>query len=161
LQLNCGTASSLTLALRVDLTNGIDQIFGTISDGAWVSEVFADRNVFDARFNPAQQAGSRAFILERADATPADAASAVSRINTAGSTHVRGRLMDGRPFATASSLAKNGDFPFYLSLHHGSEVLIGWLNFPAGQQPLSGGTVLWVNAGTNSFATALQVNSVP
>jgi len=119
-----------------------------------------DRNVFDARLNPAEQAGSRSFVLEKAEPTPSDAASGISRIRPGGSTRVRGRLADARPFAAASTLAKNGDYPFYLSLKRGSEVLIGWLNFPAGEQ-LSGGTVLWVNTGIDAFATALRVSSAP
>ena len=121
------------LELQVDLTNGTDQVFGTVSDGNWVSELSADRDVFDGRFNPAQQAGSRAFVLERAEPDASDAASGVSRIKAGGSTRVRGRLADARPFAAASTLGRNGDYPLYLSLERGSEILIGWLNFPAGQ----------------------------
>src|SRR6185369_5888290 len=117
--------------LQVDLTNGTDQVFGAVTDGSWVAELSADRNVFNARFNPAEQAGSRAFVLERTEPSTGDAASGVSRIRTGGATRVRGRLADARPFTTTSTLARNGDYPFYLSLKRGSEMLIGWLNFPA------------------------------
>lgn len=69
-------------------------------------------------------------------------------------------MRDGRAFGISTTLAKNGDCPFYLAFHHGSEVVIGWLNFPAGQEPLANGTVLWVNAGTNAFAATLQAAAV-
>jgi subtilisin family serine protease len=151
--------ASLALALHVDLANATDQIVGTLSDGSWASDVSADRNVFNSRSNPAPQAGLRQFVLEQPDTT--DAADGVSRIKPNGSTRVRGQLLDGRRFVAASSLAKNGDYPFYLSLHRGSEILIGWLNFPAGEQRLSGGTILWANSATNASATSLQVNSTP
>jgi subtilisin family serine protease len=152
-----GEDPSLTMALHVDLVNGTDQIVGTVTDGTWVSDVSADRNVFNSRWNPAQQAGSRAFVLEEPDTS--DAATGVSRIKPSGATQVRGQLLDGRRFSTASTLAKNGDYPFYLSLHQGSEILIGWLNFPAGEPSLCSGTVVWSSFGTNAFATSLKVDS--
>ena len=85
----------------------------------------------------------------------------MTQIKAGGLARVQGNLSNGRFFATGSALAKDGDYPFYLSLQQGTEVLIGWLNFPAGQQGLSSGTVLWVNNGTNAFAKALQVTAAP
>jgi hypothetical protein len=95
-------------------------------------------------------------VFDRADLADTDAAAGLGRIAPGGSTIVRGSLDDGRHFLTASSLSKQGDYPFYLSLNRGSEVVIGWLNFPAGQPGGSAGTVLWVNTGTNAFARTLQ-----
>jgi hypothetical protein len=146
----------LAVTLHLDLTNGSDQVAGTLTDGATISEISADRNVFNARFNPAVQAGLHPFVFDRADLADTDAAAGLGRIAPGGSTIVRGSLDDGRHFLTASSLSKQGDYPFYLSLNRGSEVVIGWLNFPAGQPGGSAGTVLWVNTGTNAFARTLQ-----
>jgi hypothetical protein len=70
-------------------------------------------------------------------------------------------LDDGRAFGAGSSLARNGDYPFYLSLNRGQEIVIGWLNFPAAGTPTASGTVLWVRSGTNSFAATLQAASAP
>ncbi len=151
-----GVLGPLAVTLHVNLTNSTDQVSGCVTDGAWISELAGDRNVFNARWNPAQQAGLRAFILKPADATTNVAARGSSRISTSGSASVRGRLCDGRAFGTASSLAKTGDYPLYLALNRGSEVVIGWLNFPAGQVSAADGTVLWVKSGTNAFSAALQ-----
>jgi hypothetical protein len=150
-----GPAAPLALALHVDLANGSDVVAGSVTDGNWTSELTGDRNVFNASSNPAQQAGSHSFVLEKAldNATAADGQ---SRISLSGAANVRGKLADGRAFSTASALAKNGDYPFYLSLNRGSEVVIGWVNFPAAQGPAASGTVLWVNTGTNAFASTLQ-----
>ena len=153
-----GTNSPCSMALRLDLTNGTDQVAGVVTDGKWTSDLNGDRNVFDALANPAKQAGERSFVLERAEKTTA--ASGLSRIGMTGKTHVRGNLEDGRKFATGSSLAKNGDCPFYLSLGGGSEVIIGWLNFPATGGALANGNVVWVKTGTNGFASSLQAASV-
>lgn len=151
-----GLATSLALALHVDLTNGSDQVAGALSDGNWTSDLTGDRNVFSSQFNPAQQAGLRSFVLERAPDN-STAADGLSRISLNGATNVRGKLSDGRAFGINSALARNGDCPFYLSLNRGAEVVIGWLNFPSGPGPAANGTVLWVKTGTNAFATTLQV----
>jgi hypothetical protein len=151
--------ATLTMKLRLDLTPGSDQITGTITDGAFVSEIGADRNVFNARSNPAVQAGVHPFALLLPDAGASSAAAGQGRIAPNGSANVHGSLSDRRHFMTGSTLSKNGDYPFYLSLNHGNEVVIGWLNFPAGQPAASGGNVLWVNTGTNSFARTLQAAS--
>jgi len=145
----------LAVNLQVDLTNGTDQVSGSVSDGQWTSALGGDRNIFNSLTNPARQAGDRSFVLQRAD-NQARAASGLSKVSLNGATRVRGILTDGRAFATASALAKNGDCPFYLSLNHGNEVVIGWLNFPIDQGPSASGTVLWVRTGTNSFAATLQ-----
>ena len=148
------------MALRVDLTNGTDQVTGALTDGTWTSNLHGDRNVFDSLANPAAQAGERSFVLERAENEKTTAASGLSKIGITGKTLVRGNLEDGRKFLAGSSLAKNGDCPFYLSLSGGGEVIIGWLNFPADGGALANGNVIWVKTGTNGFASSLQAASV-
>jgi len=155
-----GLASPLALTVHLDLTNGSDQISGIVSDGNWMSGMTGDRNVFNSWSNPAQQAGLRSFVLERAQDN-STAASGLSRISLSGAANVRGQLSDGRSFNTTSALAKNGDCPFYLSLNHGAEMVIGWLNFAAGQGPIASGTVLWIRTGTNAFAATLQAAPGP
>jgi hypothetical protein len=152
--------SPLSISLHVDLADANDQITGQVSDGNWISQVTGDRNVFNDPLNPAPQAGLRSFILERAEDSAAAAAGS-SRIFTSGAARVRGKLGDGRAFSAGSTLSKNGDYPFFLSLNRGAEIVIGWLNFPAAQNPAIAGTVLWLNTGTNTFATPLPAASAP
>jgi subtilisin family serine protease len=151
----------LSFALRIDLSNGTDQVTGSLTDGAWVSGASADKNVFNARVNPAAQAGSRDFILQQANNVAVEAGVGSGKISTSGVANVSGSLDDGTKFRTASLLAKNGDCPFYLSLNKGSGIVIGWLNFPAVPNPTASGTVLWVNSGTNHFAAELRAASAP
>ena len=57
------------------LTNGTDQITGQVTGSNLPAVLLCDRNVFNARSNPAAQAGLRLFRLDRAsDNTVADAA---------------------------------------------------------------------------------------
>ena len=122
--------------------------------------VAGDRNVFNSRVNPARQAGTRSFVLEQSDSTTLAVGTGSTRISLSGTIRVHGKLVDGRSFSASSTLAKNGDYPFYLSFNHGMEIIIGWLNFPAGEQSSSSGTVFWVNSGTNAFTKSLKVDSL-
>jgi hypothetical protein len=154
-----GTSSPLTITLHVDLTNGTDEVTGTIGDAHWTSALAGDRNVFSPFANPAPQAGQRAFVLEQENAATNAAATGLSKINIVGRATMSGKLGDGRRFTMANGLAKNGDYPFYLSFNRNSEVVIGWMNFPAGT-PVANGTVYWVKNGTNGFAATLQAAAV-
>jgi hypothetical protein len=155
-----GLSTPLILQLHADLTDGSDQVTGELTDGAWVSVLSGDRNIFNSKFNPAQQAGSRDFVLEQTEANAYTAATGSSAIATGGSVRVKGKLSDGRVFSAGSLLAKNGDCPLYLSLNRGSEVVIGWLNFPAASVQTASGSVLWVSTGTNAFTATLQAISL-
>ena len=151
----------LSMTLHVDLSNGTDQVTGLLTDGAWVSGMSGDKNVFNSQLNPAAQAGLRNFILQQANDTAVQAGVGQGRISTSGAASVSGSLDDGTKFRTASMLAKNGDCPFYLSLNKGAGIVIGWLNFPTTPNPTASGTVLWVNSGTNNFTAQLQAASAP
>jgi hypothetical protein len=151
----------LSFALHIDLSNGTDQVTGSLTDGAWVSAASADKNVFNARLNPAAQAGSRDFILQQANNVAIEAGVGEGKISSSGLAAVSGSLDDGTKFRTSSLLARNGDCPFYLSLNKGSGIVIGWLNFPVVANPTASGTVLWVNSGTNHFTAELRAASAP
>ena len=158
---NRGRLNPLVLKLRLDLTGRTEEVIGPASDGAWVSVLSGGRNVFNAKTNPAEQAGSHAFILERAADARFTAATGLSAIAKGGTARLKGKLEDGRAFSAGSMLARNGDCALYLSLDRGSEVVIGWLNFPATPLPAASGTVLWVRTGANAFAATLRATSAP
>ncbi len=154
-----GTLCPLTVTLHVNLTNGADQITGQIASGTWTSRLYCDRNVFNARSNPAAQAGLRLFRLDCASEGTAAEVTGSGRIPTGGAVSIRGKLRDKRSFAITSALGRAGDCPFYLSLSRGSEVIIGWLSFPAGQPSTTGGVLLWLKGGAGVFATSLEASS--
>jgi thermitase len=155
-----GALSPLTVKLQINPSNGTDQIAGQISDGTWTSRLYCDRNVFKARSNPAAQAGLRLFRLDRASDNAVADATGTSRINVAGVATIRGKLRDKRSFAMTSALSKNGDCPFYVSFNRGSEVIIGWLIFPAGQPSATSGLLLWLKTGNGGFASPLESSPV-
>ncbi len=147
--------SPLSLTLHLDLADGTDQVAGNATDGHWTSEIAGDRNVFNERLNPARQAGPRSFLLNHAGASISAAAAGSAAINASGAASVVGKLAAGRAFSLSSTLARSGDYPFYLTFNHGTEVFIGWLNFPAATAAPTG-TVIWVRTGKNPVAATLQ-----
>jgi hypothetical protein len=106
--------------------------------------LLGDRNVHSARAKPASQAGSRAFVL-RQDST-ALVGSANATITASGSVRERGTLNENN-FVLTSALSKDGTSPFYLSISHGTEAIIGWLEFRTGPSNAVSGTLLWPREG--------------
>ena len=104
------------------------------------------------------QAGSRPFVLQREDNALVIGTNTV-KIITSGQAQLRGSLTDGRKFSMATSLAQNGDCPFYVSLRPGSEAIFGWLNFPTNTTSSFGSNLFWVKSGTNGFR--FQVDAIP
>ena len=151
-----------TLPARLTLNSGAhpDRVSGRITGSGWTSELAGDRNVFDSHGHPARQAGRGAFVLTRMSDSAA-VATGLSIIRKGGQTRIRGRLLNGRAFSAASLLAENGDCPLYLSFNRGSEIVIGWMNFPEAAAQTYRGTVLWVPSDSGSSASLLQAASVP
>jgi hypothetical protein len=149
--------AEVNAALHLDF--GGNSISGTFSDGAWTAQANGYRNIFSPVSNPAPQAGTRDFYLIGERGGAAVAAEGTGRISASGTALVKGRLSDGRPFARRSILDPSGNYPFFVSLSRGAEVVIGWLNFPTDPVVGASGEALWVSSGTNSFATALQVTA--
>jgi hypothetical protein len=153
-------AASLQLSFVMDLAHGGTEISGGVSGGGWASDLRGNRNVFNPMYNPAPQAGSVSFVLEGGTPVTTPVATGANKISAGGNAKVNGALLDGRKFARGASLSRNGDFPFYLALAGGSEVVIGWVNFPAQALTSANGTVVWARSGTNGFATTLQATGV-
>ena len=150
-----GVSPPLVLGFHLGLEAGSSSIAGRIASDKWTSDLVADRNVFHALSNPAEQAGIHLLNLLSQDSTLT--ASGLSRISPGGAVKLQGKLNDVQTFSTSSSLAQNGDCPFYLSRNRGAEMVIGWLNFPSAHAAANG-TVLWVKTGTNAFASTLRAS---
>ncbi|MFO1475253.1 MAG: S8 family serine peptidase [Verrucomicrobiota bacterium] len=151
-----GKLAPLTVTLQAALDGTADSVSGLVSGPGWESPLAARRDVFDSRRFPAAQAGSHAFLLQQIADPSRTAAVGFSRISRSGTARFRGRLVDRRPFAAATLIARNGDCPLYLSFHHGKELMIGWMNFPDADGAAPPAVVHWVNSETNGFATSLQ-----
>ncbi len=144
----------IAVSLNLDLTNGTDTIAGSATDGNWTALLLANRNVFNAKSNPAPEAGVVQFVFVRADGSNQQEASGTAKISANGNVAFSGALNDGRTFSFSSTLGKDESAPFYVSSTTGNEMLAGWIQF----SPALSGRIYWVLAATNGFSIALDVN---
>ena len=139
----------VTASLRMDLTNGTDQITGNISNETWIAEVSANRLVFNGKSNRAPQAGKHTAVLRRnansAD-TPAGTSFATLTVSDAGALRMSGLLADGSRMTQSTSLSKDGQWPFYVSLYKGKGSVLGWIHFVSTETNNVSGDVSWIKS---------------
>jgi hypothetical protein len=152
----------VVLVLQLDLSGDTGQITGTATTAAGTTELtsdlLAERNVFNARTNPAPQAGRHPFILHLAPDLQGQGVGLIqTRITPAGVVRLHGALNDGQKFNLTTTLSKAGYAPFYVSLSRGDEAIVGRLHFgtaPSGPDS----SVLWqISSVPNQTRTQLQI----
>jgi uncharacterized repeat protein (TIGR02543 family) len=122
----------LAVELQLDLTNGTDRVWGTVSDGAWTAKLSGDRAVFDGRASVAPQAGLYTMVMPGqpgSDSEPGGDSYATLSVASAGRLLLGVSLADGTRASQSSSVSKTGAAPLYLELYRGQGFLIGWLAF--------------------------------
>jgi len=144
----------MVLDMDLDLSGESDQISGTATTAAgtniFISDLLADRNVFNSRTNPAPQAGHRSFILEPApDLAGQGMGLLQTTVSKSGTTKIKGALNDGQKFSLSTAISKEGSVPMYASLSRGSAAIVGWLNFGKTPNALPG-SLLWTLASSPS-----------
>jgi acid phosphatase len=129
--------SPLTFALTLDLTNGTEQITGTVSEqtaggNSWTAQLVADRAVFNAKTSPAPQAGKYTMIVpvdtNSASGPGGDGFGTVT-VSTAGAVSFSGMLADGTRFTQKAALSKDGHWPLFASLYKGKGSFLSWVTF--------------------------------
>ena len=118
-----GTAYQVTLQLHVD--DSSDQLTGTIDDGAEVATIASDRWTWNSRTNPAPS-GRYTVLIPGGDSTdqPQGAGYGFVNITSAGTVSFTGKLSDGTTVSSATYLAKDGSWPFFVWAG-GSESALG------------------------------------
>jgi hypothetical protein len=150
----------LTIALDLGLANYSDRVTGTLSGGGLAVNLSAERNSFDSRLNPAPQAGLYTFLLPRDPAKtsapfPQGNGFGAATVDASGLVRASGVLGDGKPFASAAWLSKNGAWPFFAAPYPGS-ALVGTLAFRgAGNANDVDGPLTWVKS--SAFTLGINV----
>jgi hypothetical protein len=135
---------SLRVILHLDLVNNTDQITGSVSDGAFTSEVLADRQVFSATAR-CPLAGSFTVVLQPPEGSdpsiPEGFGYGTLTVTPTGNGRVSGVLADGTKINIRVPLSKHGTFPLYQALYNSQGASIGWMAF--GTNSSVGATVDW------------------
>jgi hypothetical protein len=124
----------LALALSLDVSNGTQQILGTVTDGNWVAALEADLAIY-ATTNPSPLRGTNTIIFDSGSdgaASPGGAGWGKVVVSPAGMASLTGTLPDNTAVApSAAGVSKYGEWPLYLPLYgagtYGS--LSGWVVF--------------------------------
>ena len=143
-------ASPLTVALHIDLTNGTDQITGTISDGTITS--VRDRQSFSLQFQdqPATQyEGNYTIVLppnpsDTGPSFPQGNGYGTLTVDSSGKIRLSATLGDGTRISQTAAVSENGMWPVYIPLYSKSGSLEGLVAFTniVGVSDLSG-TLTW------------------
>jgi hypothetical protein len=136
-------------ALVLQMTNGLEEISGEIvsyEHGGWRGIVQGVRAGFDARTNPAPQAG-RYTLLFPADlgnqSGPGGDGYASLTVDKAGNVRVMGVLADNSQVTASSVLNEAGVWPFFMPSDGGRGVLVGWLQFTNSTDSAMVGELVW------------------
>jgi hypothetical protein len=135
----------LTVELQVD-SEDPDVIFGTVSDGDWVADLFADRAVFDGRSSVSPDAGRYTLVLPgdfTSSDTPGGNSFATVNVDRAGRIQAFVDLADGWRFSQSTRVSKDGRWPLYFPVYWGDGTIHGWLQFNSDDSAISG-DVTWI-----------------
>jgi hypothetical protein len=126
-----GSASPVTVRLKLDKTPGANQITGTVSNAAWAADLRAVHAGFDARTNPATGFASKYTLaipgIDGDALKPAGNGYASLTMDRSGKLSLNGALADGTVLHQVVPISSAGDWPFYVSLYGGKGSIWGWL----------------------------------
>jgi Divergent InlB B-repeat domain len=138
-----GVAPAVTVEFRLGTNDESDQLFGHLSGNGWVADLSGDRSVFNARTNPAPQAGLYTILLpsqSSGSTMPEGHSFGTVKVNPNGTINFAGSLADGTRASQSAPISKFGTWPMAVMLYGGQGSLISWLKF------------------TNDTATATDIN---
>jgi hypothetical protein len=123
--------NALTVVLALNVANPADPISGSVSDGVWVSDLRADRAVFDAASNPPPFAGKYTVALSgdgEFESPDGDGYATVS-VGPSGYVTLKGILADRTVLTQRIPLSREGYWPCHSQLYSRRGSILGWLRF--------------------------------
>jgi hypothetical protein len=142
--------SPLNVNLQLDLEAGSGRMTGVVSNETWVAELAGDRAVFNARSDPAPQAGHYTMIIPGNYSSPTEPGGdsfGTVTVDASGRLRLAGSLADGTRISQAAQLSRAGQWPLYFPLYSGQGSILSWITFAdTPTNDLSGG-LSWIKAG--------------
>ncbi len=144
----------LIVALNLDVSNGTEQITGTVSNSSWAAALQADRATYLST-NPFPNQGRYTMVLGGVGGV--GDGYGMFNITSAGLVSLSGVLPDNTSITPpAVSISKYGQWPLYIALHGKLGALIGWLDFTNGDFT---GDANWFRLGGDGFTNSLSITS--
>ncbi|MEP6662111.1 MAG: hypothetical protein ABJC04_00480 [Verrucomicrobiota bacterium] len=143
--------SPLLLTLQLNLATS-DSVQGTVSSIAWTANFSGDRS--GAGIKPIPQSGKYTLVIAGGTNSPAEPAGdgfGTLTVNATGNLTFKGVLADGTKISQRVPIAKNGDWPFYVSLYRGGGFVLSRISISTNVPALTG-TNHWIKqAGAGGF----------
>ena len=141
----------LTLVMQADQAG---QISGFAAQNTWTAPLQGVRAGFNAKTNPAPQAGRYTMMMHGKPADPAlPSGHSFGSVNVSagGLASFVGTLADGSKISHSAYLSKDGLWPFYVQLYSGKGVMTSWQTFDSQTNTGFQGWLVWIKP-TNSAA---------
>jgi hypothetical protein len=119
------------------MTNGTDEVSGTVSNQTGAAELAGDRAVFDGRKSISPLAGQFTIVIPGTNnpaVAPGGDSFGTMTVDKAGKIHAAFSLADATTFSQSVPVSKNGEWPLFARLYSGRGLLLGWItlsNAPA------------------------------
>ena len=137
--------NTLVAVLCLDLTNGLNQITGTLASSNLSARIFATRPVYKSGVSNAPFAGryTMNFASTPDPANPPGFGVLTVVADNAGTTTIAGKLGEGTATAQNVPASQDGLVPYYQSLSSGRGSIFGWLRFTNAGPDTLAGSLLW------------------
>jgi hypothetical protein len=141
-QVRRGKAPALEVDLQLNFAG--NQIDGTVTDGTWSAELFADRVLMPASMgNDYLGVYTMAMSGNNAAAGFLGDSYASLWVDYYGTIRMSGKLADGTSIRQTLKVSQNGLWPFYVSLYNGKGSIFGWITFSNQTTPGLSGNLVW------------------
>ena len=124
-----GASPALAVTMQLDLTNGTDQVTGTVTDGSWTAQLQGYREATSIS-TPTPGKYTVAFIGSGDGITePGGSGVGLITVASTGTVSLSGTLSDTTAIAPSTKISKDGQWPLYSSFNSGGGLLTGWIIF--------------------------------
>ena len=139
--------NALLVTWMLDL-GSLDNVTGTVNGGNWEADLSGDRAVYNAKTNPARQAGKFTFTIAGqpgATGEPEGDGFGTAIVDGNGKVKVSGTLAEGTKFTQSATLSADGRWPLFASLYASKGAVVSWMSFDSMQTNQFGGVLNWFN----------------
>jgi hypothetical protein len=119
----------LTVAVQLDFVR--QAITGLVTDGQFVAQIAAYRNVFSPNNPSGNYQGNYAVTLKGVKDRMGDGRGTVA-VDDSGNVTFLGQFADGTTLSQTSAVVRDGYWPFYAPLYGGNESFWAWNQFTNG-----------------------------